>query len=551
MRNTAYKRVLALGLGILVFLTGCANPTGTGVTRGAADPNAVIPISSAVELQMIGAPGYPLDGEYIVTADFSLPNDWKPVAPDAGSAFSGEFNGNGKTITVTGFDPLYAGSYLGIFGYIRGKSWPALISDLNISLSNVSAPQNASSYIGGLAGYVENATLTGVSVSGALSYTAADVVYAGGVGGYLRGTIITGTQAGLGLSVTSAAASAYGGQLAGYGDGIYILKSNVSGGSVSVTGKGHNTSGGGLAGYVTNKSIVNSCSTNCAVSVKAIGTGSTPSALYMSYAGGLLGYQGNESAVSQSHAFGAVTAESPYPYAGGLVGYNYGALGGAGGSSITQCYARGNVTANALTSSVGGLPYAGGLAGYNSSSGSVIEDCYAEGDVAARTSIKYAWAGGIVGANANNAAVNRTYATGEVSIVAGAGALPSPQPQVDEGALAGGIAGYNYFTDTTAITASFGLNTKVQAAASGSIILAAYRVVGRNGYSGGPAPVLKANSGNEDMILVPAHTVTPSPTGLDGADCAEQPAQTDYEAAGWDFTYVWYYNSVTGYPTLR
>jgi hypothetical protein len=271
----------------------------------------------------------------------------------------------------------------------------------------------------------------------------------------------------------------------------------------------------------------------------------------MAYGGGLLGYAGNETATSQSKASGNVTVQAPYPYAGGLVGYNYGTLGGAGGSTISQCYTTGAVSADATTSSVPGLPYAGGLAGYNSSKGSVIEDCYTTGLVSAKTTTGFAWAGGVVGANANNAAVNRTYSNGDVTATAGEGALPSPQPQTSEGALAGGIAGYNYYTADTAITASFALTKEVTAIHDDPLLEAAYRVVGRNGNPGDPVPLLDDNSGSESMDLIPTHTPVSDPAGLDGADCLTRPDQEDYEDAGWNFSNVWGITAPYTYPYLR
>jgi hypothetical protein len=542
-------------LGLAVFLAGCANPTGTGVSRGAADPNAPIYIKDAATLALIGTTGYPLDGQYELAASFSLPNNWTPPAPNAGAAFSGEFNGAGYTITVTGFDPKYADNYLGIFGYINGKPAPASIFNLNIELGNFSAAQNTSSYIGGLAGYIGNAALDTVTVSGSMSYSTDETVYAGGIGGYLLSVTITGTQTPpettLSISAASVKAVAYGGGLAGYGNGVRMLKCTVTGGEVNVTGKGHHTSGGGLAGYLTNGSTVNSCSAACPVTVNAVGTGSAPADLYIAYGGGLLGYAGNKSATTLSSASGDVTVQSPYPYAGGLVGSNEGIQAGGAGSSISQCYATGDVEASALTSTVGGLPYAGGLAGYNAGNGSLIEDCYATGNVSAATGTGFSWAGGVVGANADDAVVDRTYATGEVTATAGTGALPQPQTQTSEGALAGGIAGYSYLTAATAITDSFALNGTVTAEATGTTPLDAYRVVGRNGYSGDPPPVLSGNSGYEVMELSPVHTPVSDPSGLDGADCDEFPAQGDYEAAGWEFVYTWIMDSTTGYPALR
>jgi hypothetical protein len=320
-------------------------------------------------------------------------------------------------------------------------------------------------------------------------------------------------------------------------------------------GQGHNTSAGGIAGYVTNGSKITKCTSAGRISLYAIGAGSTPDELYMIYAGGLLGYAGNGSLTTQSSASGEVVAQAPYPYAGGLVGYNYGNLDGSQGSTIKQCFATGNVTANGnnpVPTRPSGLPYAGGLAGYNSGELATIMDSYATGTVLANTGIGFAWAGGVVGANANDGTVIRCYATGAVSAKAGSGDLPYPQPQTDPGAISGGIVGYNYFTITTLVMNCVALNGNVSATGTPPD---AYRVVGRNG-NGTITPKLTNNYANSSLTLTPTHSpLENTPTGRDGGDVAttpQLPDQSFYEnTLGWNFGSVWQMTGSNVYPTLR
>jgi hypothetical protein len=71
-------------------------------------------------LALIGDdPGYPADGQYLLTASFTLSN-WVPICdPNNTAEFTGEFDGNGNTILVSGFSAAaLAGSYLGIFAVV-------------------------------------------------------------------------------------------------------------------------------------------------------------------------------------------------------------------------------------------------------------------------------------------------------------------------------------------------------------------------------------------------------------------------------------------------
>jgi hypothetical protein len=270
--------------------------------------------------------------------------------------------------------------------------------------------------------------------------------------------------------------------------------------------------------------------------------------------GGLFGYSGGNSTIFQSYATGTVSATSAYPYAGGLVGYNSGRPDGSDGSTINQCYAAGAVTATAINN---GLPVAGGFAAYNGLGRSVIENSYATGAVTASggtpsANSEYAWAGGLVGANADTGIIDQCYATGNVSPIAGTGTLPGPAPETGAGALAGGIVGYNY-TAKAFVQYCAALNGALTGNTPGAAALYdVNRVIGRNG-SGTPSPMLIVNYGNEEMSLSPSHSPVDNTSGVDGGTCDSQPSQSSpnwySDTLQWDFNTVW--KAGSGYPVLQ
>ena len=489
--------------------TGCEN--GSAST---GDDDAIL-LGSASDLARIGQESaYPLNGAYKLAADIELA-DWIPLGADESHPFAGTFDGNNKTITIKNFNPAAARQYIGIFGYTEGAT-------------------------------LKNSTIAG-TVTVAWDNPDEKALFFGGLAGYIKNTRVSRCVSQASIVATSVQGPVYAGGLAGYAWGSAIADCSASG-TVTADGKGHNSSAGGIAGY-NRTTTVDNCSALGDVRLTAIDPESrtNPSYLYMIYAGALIGYTGDSSVTSNSYAAGNVYASSPYPYAGGLVGYNYGTLTGTGvGSRIVASYATGNATAEAALNT---LPYAGGLAGYNSGDKTAIENCYATGTVLARSSGGLGWAGGIAGANANGALVSKSYSVSAVNVAVGTGPLPYPQPDVSEGACAGGIVGYSYFTANTRVENSAALNESINGTA-GNGIYALHRVVGRNG-SAVTAPELSNN------IACSALPVSPVPEswdktadGLDGADAAAKPLEADFVALQWDFANLWTMGN-NGYPVFK
>jgi hypothetical protein len=381
---------------------------------------------------------------------------------------------------------------------------------------------------GGVAGYVKNSQFSNVTVIGDISATGqtqGTPVYVGGITGFATGTNIDDSW---------------------------------STAEITGAGPGYNTSAGGLAGYVSGSRVRNSYAEGD-VYLSGLSVSFGWGYSWQVYAGGLIGYVGGSDAapslVDHSYATGDVYASAPYPYSGGLIGYLYGFNDfinpAKNGSTVKESYATGTVTAESQTdevNNIGDIPYAGGLVGYSSVAESTIKDSYATGDATARTQGTFAWAGGIVGGNANDALVLRTYATGTVTSETG-GLPPLYLPQyAPDGPAAGGIAGFNYYTANTLVSKSVALNGTVDGNNSSTQDVV-HRIAGSLGDGTGHDGDLNDNYANFDMYVGDYWIQHYGPDDEDGADVTPIPPQSLYTGLGWDFNTVW---QMTGnYPTLR
>jgi hypothetical protein len=354
------------------------------------------------------------------------------------------------------------------------------------------------------------------------------------------------------VKVTASATSGNIGGIAAYAEQSRIIncKADVT---LTVNGTNHNASVGGIIGTMGKNSTVS----YCAASGKITLDSDTESG-FMVYAGGIAGYSGTPGLAgngasgcvieNSSWSSGEVAATGGYPYAGGIVGYNY------TGAVVRRCSARGS----SVSSYGGNLPYAGGVAGYNSGYGgkpSTIENCYSTAAVTAKSSSKAALAGGIAGANAAGALISKCLARGAVTawVVGNGTDNIGGSTGMLTTANAGGIAGAQYFTLTTkpTITACAALNSSItgrEDTGSGSE-WNVYRIAGA-GSEGDDTGVFTNNIAYSG-ITVTNHAASWLKTdgGNDGTDCVEKPGQTAYSGMGWDFSGVWRMDD--GYPVLR
>jgi hypothetical protein len=582
--------VLSMALVSCQDITGAGNALdgalgADGLQRSVAAVNAIV-IHTQQDLENVNFDPF---NDYVLGNDLTLV-DWVPIGGPffVGIPFLGTFDGAGYTITVSSFDSGALNSYtdIGVFAVIGDGSFLPSPSVRNLTVNIATAPivtftgQN----VGGLAGSVNGATLTDITVTGSLTvtYTAdspppstkvlkagdtfrvvglgdpgTDGLAAGGVAGSIVSSTVLNAHAALSINAitTNVRRPVYVGGVTGYANGTAISGS-WSRGNIIGDGPGYNTSAGGIAGYILASTVTGSFASGT-VDVTALGKDFTFDDSWQVYGGGLVGYAGGTidtaSQIRLSHADSSVTAYSPFPYAGGLLGYSYGYNDflnpASNGTAVRQTYALGNVISISQpdpTGKTGDIPYAGGLVGYSSVVGSLIEDSYARGTVTAETTGTFAWAGGLIGGNASDAVVNRTYATGDVLVTTGSiDPLYAPL-YANPGPAAGGIAGYNYYTAATVVSNSVALNEFVYGNQTTQNVV--HRVVGDIGNIP-HAGTLTNNLANESMKV---GTNWKPEIGLalrDGGDTAAQPDPSVYTGLGWDFRLVWLIGA-DGYPAL-
>ncbi|MDH7506201.1 MAG: hypothetical protein QHH15_00235 [Candidatus Thermoplasmatota archaeon] len=283
------------------------------------------------------------------------------------------------------------------------------------------------SYIGGIAGgwgYVSNFSFgTGNSANGTVTGTGVRI---GGLVGYTPygGTIPTGNTNN--ATVTGGASSDYVGGIIGYqcnnNNDLKITSvvnnGNVSGrdyigGTVGTMSRGTITSPtntgtvsgrhniGGIVGYINGcMSVGNTAKiTGCTHKVNVTGTGNG--------VGGILGsgYTGALNAIliiEKCRYKGTVSGAN---YVGGIVGRHYLHYSG---STITECFSQGTVTASAT--------YAGGIAGYHYNA--PIANCFSIASINATTN----YAGGLIGYY-NAGAGTYCYSKGAVTGASNVGGL--------------------------------------------------------------------------------------------------------------------------------
>jgi hypothetical protein len=511
----------------------------------------VIPLASAADLAKIGRDeGCSLAGDYRLDGDVTLEN-WTPVAADADHAFSGSLDGGNHEITFRSFDSaaVSGAAYLGMFGYVKGADAArAEIKDLTVNSSIDAESAHASGQAAGLiAGYAENTKIKNITLKGSLKFKSAKNIYQGGVAGYIqRGTLVRECNSSMSMTVD-------GGSGGGLVSGMYY---NFAGGFVGLFKDGgeiagcHNTGTvtadcttaesqvfcGGIAGgsyyafTAAYQGKIEDCSSTGNITAKSRGDWSWAGGIAGCVAGDGDGTPENTTRIMRCFAGGTISTKdsgAEYPYAGGITGCNY------YGALIAQSYFTGEVISNTDGN------YTGGIAGYNSQGPghtSRIEDCWSGGKVTG-----FHNAGGIVGQNQVNASVRRCHSIAEVSVT---DTCETNKPTTNPGA--GGIAGVNAGTEPDSISGCAALNPSIAAAAGTKI----HRVAG---WSTDAPAALGNNHAWSGMAIDPGAGSYTADTGagkVDGADCAQKPAQSFYGGLGWDFAGVWKTGG-NGYPVLQ
>ena len=358
--------------------------TGSGTS---ADPFMIYNASQLKKLASeVNAGGDSKSGVYYKLANnidlsaFHGGAGWAPIG-NVYNRFSGHFDGGGKTISNL-YIYLPSNQFVGLFGYIDG----ATVTNLGVEIAGGGVI--GSDYVGGVAGYVNNSTVSNCYTTGNVGITGNVRNYDGPVGG--------------------------AGGVAGY-----VLNGVISNcyttGDVNGDFAHHDTGVGGVAGVVEN-STVSDCYATGNVNIPGSGSSSTDGS-----AGGVVGIVGN-STVSDCYSTGNVSGD--YLTGGVVGGDGVGFYSGSTSttSTITNCYSTGNVSGDYLTGGVAGSfsgsmtnCYAtgnvsggtvGGVAGYFSGS---MTNCYATGNVSGGS------AGGVAGFVGYNTTLTNCHATGDVS----------------------------------------------------------------------------------------------------------------------------------------
>ena len=192
--------------------------------------------------------------------------DWTPIGKDDNKAYTGTFDGNGKTIT--GLTVTGSNKYAGLFGDIdeNGTVKNVVMEGLQITSNH------RSGYTGGVVGNSWG-TIENCSVSGSVSGT----TFAGGVVGSQWGGSITGCN-----SSATVKGEAYVGGIAGETNYSATLTACYATGDVTLEiAPTENISGGGVVGFNGGSSIL-----ACYAIGNVTSTGSSTGSVCI---GGLLG----------------------------------------------------------------------------------------------------------------------------------------------------------------------------------------------------------------------------------------------------------------------
>ena len=286
---------------------------GTGTQE---DP---ILISDALELRTLASKvnnGKLSDAYVKLGKDIIVPGSWTPLGKNAASPFSGHFDGDGHSVTITVNDPNL--TYFGFFGCL----------DSQPDRDSAAAIDDQPTVI------VENLTVNGTI------YCSEPYTFVGGIAARARGKVeISSCVNNAIISSLARGSAGVGGLVGGYDDGVDYVYKNIrlavdsceNNGTISVSGDNTNAMVGGLVGSNANCVQVKGSTNN--------GTINAPGCTV----GGLLGEAG-----SQTGDCKPSIADSA----------NNGTLIGAAGKT-NNLYGKGTISSGNVTNS-GGNTYTGG-----------------------------------------------------------------------------------------------------------------------------------------------------------------------------------------------
>lgn len=318
------KRLRKLG-SILTTLALCLTllPTSALAAGG-----GTIEIGSAEQLAAIGidTANYPLDGNYILTADIDLEgsadNPWTPIGSYE-TPFTGTFDGQGHTIRglyITGnFDDT---GLFGRVGALRGSTSSVKNLTLYGTVTSTYGGNTTSNWninIGGLAGTmsgsIQNCAVH-VDISHTTAFTSGFTGYIGGlVGNFMDGTIENCYSTGQ-ISGSSS------------GEAFPMARYDI----------------GGIAGTSSTGNAITNCYNTGAVTGNL--TNNSSSAKTYVYTGGVVGNNSGE--LSKCYNIGAVSGTD-----NGSSSSKSGSVVGGASGSVTNCYYRTGTAAEGIGSGSG------------------------------------------------------------------------------------------------------------------------------------------------------------------------------------------------------
>ncbi|WP_418446365.1 choice-of-anchor Q domain-containing protein, partial [Cloacibacillus evryensis] len=260
-----------------------------------------------------------------LTADIDLGGvPWTPIGNET-YVFSGTFEGGGHAVTGLYIDG--SEDYRGLFGYI----FNATVKDLSVSGSVTTTGNNA----GAVAGYAQNSRVTNC-VSDAAVSGGSNV---GGIAGNVQGS--TGDPAYISGCVNGGRVSGRESNIGGIAGALSVAIASDCANAGAVTGGGSWNSGiGGIVGYGIDGGVANCLNRG---DVRAENDGAN--------AGGIVGYYSGitaELCTNMGQVYGG-------GYAGGILGNHF-----AGDSTVTSCASVGGVSGGENTGAiVGGAFFTG------------------------------------------------------------------------------------------------------------------------------------------------------------------------------------------------
>ena len=310
LRSLMILSVVVLLTASVIVLSDDNNAAGAG-DGTAASPYIITDAAGLAQLAAEVNAGDAKAGKYYVLGndiDLSTYGNWTPIGTNATNSFKGTFDGAGYTISGL-FINNASRDYAGLFGYVFTG---ALIKDVFIKGASVTAK----TYVGGLVGYLNNASVVNCHVSG----TVAGHDRVGGV----VGSVFVSSSGIIGCSFNGSVRGAGSGSafdsiggVAGWMNGSKISQSWATG---TVQGR---DDVGGVVGYLS--------------------SGATPAIVENCYfigdvngrnnVGGLIGdlnpFDNTNNLITKSYAVGTVTGTKNV---GGIAGY-------LGNGNVTNCAA--------------------------------------------------------------------------------------------------------------------------------------------------------------------------------------------------------------------